>query len=426
MIGGCAFRIAVVAIIAEFTLSANVLACFGVPYTDEGGFFIAKLHPGTYLAAAAMMARLGCNDDPSSRLGILIWRERGLALFLGCIVLCLLSAACLTGMGNLVTLLDTFLPAGMIAVALCDMNQQQITTLAHVVRSLLLLNASVAIAEAAVGVHLVPAVNAGRDQTTDFRSAGLYDHPLTGAAATMMGLLSSAELFRSAWRRRLYQAWLLTALLAFGGRIALGLTIFSGCIMLAAQLRRRALSHTLGFVDFAPLLVVGLASFPLAGAMLAAGWAERLQTHLFWDASAQARIAQFHLIGLMSSTQLMFGCRRADLLAFIEPLRLAYGVDVIENFWVLQFAALGAFGFGVFVAGMAGLVAWLWQRCNADGRIVLVSTLLVASTSNSLGRKSTLLVMLVACLIARARVPSAHSTAGVRPRVVGNFAFESQ
>jgi hypothetical protein len=420
-----AFRIAVAAIIAEFTLSANILAYFGVPYTDEGGPFIVKLHPGTYLSAVAMMARLGCNENPLYRLSILIWRERGLALFLACILLCLLSAVCLTGIGNLVTLLDTFLPAGMIAVTLCDMNPQQVTTLAHVVRSLLLLNASVAIAEAAVGVHLVPALNAGRDQTTDFRSTGLYDHPLTGAAATMIGLLSSTELFQTPSWRRVYQVWLFTALLAFGGRIALGLTIFSGCIMFGAHLRRRALSHSVGFVDLAPLLVIGLASFPLAGAMLAAGWAERLQTHLFWDASAQARIAQFHLIGLMSPTQLMFGCRRADLLALIEPLRLAYGVDVIENFWVLHFATLGVFGFGAFVAGMVGLAAWLWQRCDADGRIVLVSMLLVASTSNSLGRKSTLLVILVACLLARARELTAHTAADPRLQRATKFAFYS-
>jgi len=189
------FRIALVAIIAEFMLSANILACFGVPYTDEGGPIIAKLHPGSYLSIAAMTARLCCNGDPLRLFSLLVWRERGLALFLACISLCLVSAACLTGVGNLVTLLDTFMPAGMIAFVLCDMTELQTARLACIVRSLLLLSATVAIGEAASGYHLVPVVSAGPEQAAEFRSVGLYDHPLTGAAVTMMGYSAAGSLF---------------------------------------------------------------------------------------------------------------------------------------------------------------------------------------------------------------------------------------
>jgi len=115
--------------------------------------------------------------------------------------------------------------------------------------------------------------------------------------------------------------------------------------MYFARLRPHAMMRALRLTHFVPVFVVGAAVLPFTWVALAAGWAARLQRHIFWDASAQARIAQFHLLALMSPTQLMFGCRRTDLLALIEPLRLTYGVDVIENFWLLHFATLGLFGF---------------------------------------------------------------------------------
>ena len=415
------FRLATLAIVADFTISANILSYLGVPYTDEGGSFLVKLHPGTYLAAFAMAARVCDGGHLPRNVGTLVWRERGLALFLVAISFCVVSAACFTGTGNLIALLDTFLPAGMLAVALCDMTPRQVDVLAGVLRALFLLNATIAIAEAACGSHLVPVVSAGPEKIADFRPTGLYDHPLTGAAATMVGLLAAPSTARAPWLRLAYQLWLFAALLAFGGRVALALAVLCMGGMLLAALARRAMARRMTSFDLLPLLLAVLVALPLACAGLAAGWGERLQTHFFWDPSAQARIAQFHLLGLMSPEQLMFGCRRIDLLALIEPLRLAYGVDVIENFWLLLFAALGVLGFAVFVTGMFGLVTWLWQRVDGEGRLMLISMLIAASASNSLGRKSALLVILVASLLARARRPGLTATNYARAQPVRGF-----
>jgi hypothetical protein len=304
------------------------------------------------------------------------------------------------------------------------MTALQTAGLARTVRTLLSLSATVAIGEAVIACHLVPVVSAGPQQTSEFRPVGLYDHPLTGAAATMMGLLLSRALARAPWQRAAYQAWLLIALLAFGGRIALMITGIAGGVLYLARLRSFAALRPLRVWDFIPLFVVGASVIPLAWTAYAVGWAVRLQRHFFWDASAQARIAQFHLLGLMSPSQLMFGCQRDDLVALIEPLRLAYGVDVIENFWLLHFAALGLFGFAAFAAGMTGLMAWLWQRSNTDGRVVLLSFIFVTSTSNSLGRKSTLLVILVACLLAMARTSVGTATADTQRMTLNKFAFK--
>jgi hypothetical protein len=131
--------------------------------------------------------------------------------------------------------------------------------------------------------------------------------------------------------------------------------------------------------------------------------AGRLQAHLYWDPSAQSRIDQFNILGRLSFDQILLGCRRADLLRLVEPLRLGYGVNAIEDFWLLIFATLGALCFPVFLIGMAALASGLWRAGDTRGRLMVVTLLVVASTSNSLGRKSILLMVLVACVAASGR-----------------------
>jgi hypothetical protein len=145
-----------------------------------------------------------------------------------------------------------------------------------------------------------------------------------------------------------------------------------------------------------------------AGAALASGFGERLVGHLYWDPSAQVRMAQWSLLGELDMWQVVFGTPRDQLLLLINPLWLNSGVEVIENFWLLMFASLGVVGFPIFFAGFSALLAWCWRRSQATGRTLLIGVVLVASTSNSLGRKSILLVSLVAAIACLPRVAGAR------------------
>jgi hypothetical protein len=154
-------------------------------------------------------------------------------------------------------------------------------------------------------------------------------------------------------------------------------------------------------VDLAPLLTLGALALPVAGFALTSGLASRLLAHLYWDASAQTRLAEFHLLHLLRTEQILFGCRRDDMIALLTPMQLAYGVDAIENFWLVMFVFLGALGFPAFVLGIASLFRWLWDRADGNTRVMLLCFVIVTSSSNSLGHKSPLLVMLVAAVMAR-------------------------
>jgi hypothetical protein len=131
---------------------------------------------------------------------------------------------------------------------------------------------------------------------------------------------------------------------------------------------------------------------------ISAGLGERLLTHLYWDQSAQVRLAQWTVFSDLSVWQVLLGARREDMLALLAPLWLRSGVGVLENFWLLMFVSLGAIGFPIFVLAFYALLSWCWKRTGARGRVLLASFVIVVSTSNSLGRKSTLLVALVAAI----------------------------
>ncbi len=330
----------------------------------------------------------------------MIASEKALTAFLALISSCISYSFLLTGTGNLVVLLDTFLPAGLLAFVLCNAPPHALRHLRWIMQSMLVVNALLALAETASHATLVPLYLNDLPYSpheADFRPTALFDHPLTGAVITLLGLaLAPAR----GWHRLTYSGLMWAALLAYGGRMAVaaGLLIVCGTHFVStgnmilyrhpeAAKRVVALAITAGTALIMALLVISL------------GLATRLVGHLYWDDSAQARLAQWQLLDHIDVWQWLFGTRREDLLALLVSLRLATGVEVIENFWLLMFVSLGLCGFPFFFTALSTLFGWCWQRSLLQGRLLLLSVLLVTSTSNSIGRKSTILVCMVAAIV---------------------------
>jgi hypothetical protein len=293
----------------------------------------------------------------------------------------------------------------------------------NLLRLLFLLNAWLALGEAAAGIHLVPIDPGLHERISDFRPTALYDHPLTGSAATMLGLFLLPDPGRRPMAACAYGACMFAALLVFGGRVALFLAVlfmsasYMICLGQKVAQRRVAPSHLV------PVFVAVAAGGAVVYGVIESGLGERLVAHLYWDPSARARLDQFQVLAWLDGPQFLFGSRRTDTLALIEPLRLEYGIDVLENFWLLMFVSLGALCFPVFAAGMVAFVRSLWRRSDATGRMMVAALLLAASASNSLGRKSTLLVLLVACVMTNGApaltTRKLFSTRGFRSAILG-------
>ena len=381
-------------------MSANMLVWIGIPYIADGGWLIEKIHPGTYFAALACAAWLFEGGDPKRRGRRLLLMAPGLLLFLASVFFCLAYAALMTGIGGLITLIDTFLPAGLLGVALADASPRDRQMLRQLLLTLFLVNALVALAEGAASLHLVPIAGNIPDLPGEFRPTGLYDHPLTAAISTMMGLFLRNSVPSAIRTKMVYNGVLILALLSFGGRIAILLTCL-GYASLYSPVLRRALLHRKMPLNSC-LMIAGCCALLLCGAVIATsvGLSDRLAAHLYWDPSAQSRISQVEILRTMDGVQLAFGIRRVELIALIEPLRLQYGMNVIENFWLLMLCTLGLLCFPVFVVGFLQLLSYLMRSGGLHGRLMVICVLFAASCSNSLGRKSTLLVTLVGCVAA--------------------------
>ncbi len=306
-------------------------------------------------------------------------------------------------------LLDTFLPAGLVAAILDMASPQELFSLRRLLQWGIATNALLAVFEAFEHASLVPLyLNEAEFHTTpvEFRPTALYDHPLTGGLMTMMGFALAPGRF---WLRSAYTCLLVAAMLAFGGRVAVAVAILSWfmvtCIRLSSDVLRRDSCAGIRLVSFG-LACIGC--WAVAVSVFLAGLGSRLAAHFYWDPSAQVRVAQWNLLGELTMSQIVFGTSRNEALSLLSPLWLSYGVEVIENFWLLMFVSLGLVGFCIFLPGFMSLLVWCWMRAGLGGRVILVSVVLVASASNSLGRKSTLLVSLVASTLCAARTERNH------------------
>jgi hypothetical protein len=394
-----AFRLVVCALAIEFCVSANLLTWVGIPYMTEGGALPSKIHPGSYVLCAAFLVHCAGQGRLNGFCWTVVGQGRWLAAYLVAIVSCLCYALLTTGTGNLIVLIDTFLPAGLAAAVLQTASIRELHALRRLLQWGVMLNAVLALGEAATHESLVPLyLNSTEYQAPvgEFRPTALYDHPLTGGVMTMIGLALPPQHFVL---RSTYMCLLLGAMLAFGGRVAVAAIAMSWLFLACFDLGRRVLLRDKRAanlcISYLGVVLIGTACLAAA---LCAGLGSRLMRHLYWDPSAQVRLAQWHLIGELTLSQMVFGAERKDLITLLNPLWLNYGVEVIENFWLLMFATLGAAGFLMFLAGFSSLLCWCWSRTNLRGRVLLVAIIFVASTSNSLGRKSTLLVGLVASI----------------------------
>jgi hypothetical protein len=411
------------AIFVDVSCSANFLTYVGVPYVTDGGSFFFKIHPGSYLLYSAFVLAWTGAPWTAGRVSLCLYREKLIITYIGAICFCLAYALLLTGRSNLIVMLDTFLPAGMAAAICAGASPDRCLSIRRLLQIGIFLNAIIALAEESVHANLIPLY---LDQASykppeqEFRPTALFDHPLTGGMVTMIGL---ALVPVRGLVRPVYMFVLVAALIAFGGRVAVAMSLFSVAasqgVFLGRSLLRRESRAAVTLAGWTALAFVVFALLLLGVAL---GFGQRFAGHLYWDASAQVRLSQWGVLGELDTSELLFGARREELIAVLTPLWLTDGVEVIENFWLLMFVNLGAPGFLVFIVGFGALLLHFWEQSTMRGQILLISTILAASTSNSLGRKSTLLVILVAAMTNFSKLAATRDRSvylEIRPMPVG-------
>ena len=389
------FVLVAVATVLFLTVGKPLLISMGIPYSSPGGSFIVKLHASTYVTLLALGFAMFRRGGPLVYLVRRIVDRRLVVIYL--IIVTLIAAILFlrNGAAGLAYIIDALIVPGVLALLLADISPANRSRLFRLVILLVLANALIAIGEAATRTHVVRPIF---DFTSPFRANALLGHPLNNALITAPVMLFATGFGRLAAGRLAAVMLLVAAMLAFGGRAAAALAAVFVALMLAVfmfqQLRqgRMPLQRLIAI----PLLVLLV---PVAVGVLwfSTNLAERLQTKLFFDPSAQTRVNLFNVFDFVSTSEIWFGVTGravADLTEFIP------NSNTIENFWVFMILQMGVVMFVPYLAGLLGFLAHLWRRTTATGWFAIVLFMLVASTNNSLASKTPALavvVLLTAC-----------------------------
>jgi polysaccharide biosynthesis protein VpsF len=431
VLGAAGFALVLAGVLLRMNLSANMFAAAGIPYAQDGGNPLIKIHPGTWL----ILLVLGCQiaRDTVQGRSWLLGRDGTPAWFMAMIAACILHTLLSTGLSGVAVYVDSYFCAGAAAALLQTATQAQRRVLGCAILAALLGNITIGLAETAVQANLFAALsddfNRLQQEAAEFRAQALFDHPLTGAMLCILGVFLGLAATRRPVPRLLLLAMLMLGLLAFGGRAALATTIVALMLLGGVLLLRRVATRRLG-------LQAGIATVAAAILLGLAGWlvltetslGARILAHLSFDDSAAARTVQWRTLFLLDERQVLLG----SSIDQVRQMEFALGQDApfsdIEDFWLASFVSLGTVGFAFFLAGMLPFLAWLWRVGMFWGRCMLATFLVVASTSNTLSRKSDLLVLLVAGILASTGFADRNPVAGgaARNPVAGDAAHNPE
>jgi hypothetical protein len=265
------------------------------------------------------------------------------------------------------------------------------------------------------------------ESVDEFRGAALYDHPLTGAMATAMAIFLLLGMQAGSFLKAGIFTILMIGLLSFGGRTSMGISVIMligiGVVMLLHGLVTRKLSG-----GFLAALLAGLFLMPLLllAVTAATTLGDRILTHLYVDDSITTRNIQWLVLDYLNTRDVLFGVDMARLGVLKYQIGLSEATTDIESPWLLMFLNLGVIGFFVYLAALLLFLVHLGRTANTPiGWVLLLVSMVIISSSNSLGRKTCDLVLLASCMISlgahRVSVPlvlshsAGRSAAGAGP-----------
>ena len=409
-----AFYVGTAVMLVTFLLPGSLLAYLGLYSLEAGGDPLTKFHPTTYLSVlAAWFALYGGRRNDGGM--IRLFRERpALAWAVALILFCMVYSVYWVGISGLAVYVDTFLAAMLSAVALDVASARQRRILGYIMVTIVALNVAVSVVEVKLETHLLPqgevdtieaaaaAQNDALVAATEFRGHAFWSHPLTGAMATSLAAFMVLGMGLR-WRRVVVLLGVfVVGLLSYGGRAALVTTCLmltsAALFQLASGLATRRLNA--GFlgafvasVFVLPALFIILTTTTDIGA--------RVMTHLYVDDSAEVRIVQWRVLSHLNLHDVLLGAPLDRISQLKELVGLTGPGADIENPWLLTFLGLGIVGFPFLISSLFLFMWYLGQRASMSvGWLIIIATLLITSTSNSIGRKSPDLVIMTGLMVA--------------------------
>ncbi len=393
----------VATIIVGFCLSPFALQAIGFNYMEEGGAFYTRIHPGTYVIAVTLLARL-CQGGFGRSVTAAILGYPG-ALALAWVLAALVAYDLFFLRTPLTALIDTFFYPVAALLVFDRIPERQAHRLSRLIHAIFAANAVLALAEAAGKWHLTPIVLQGV-VVPDSRSTALFGHPLENALLTGVYLVTLA---RGGGRdippalRLALAALQVAAMIPMGGRAASVATLavltvlgVQGAAKLLLGRRFSVKAAAVAALSIPCLLIVVAIAYDRGffNALL-----ERFASD---NGSTQTRIVMFDLFSHFSSFELLFGPDQKLLDSLMWSEGTEYG---IESFPIAMALTYGIIPTALLLIGLSVFVVEVVLRTRGAAAWPLCLFFLVAVTSLSIGAKTTIFGLIVTMMIVLLRPP---------------------
>lgn len=386
----------------HMVLSDPLLTSFGFNYSGDEGKFYEKIHPGTPFIYLSLMVLLWRRGNPFSAFLSLCHRQKAAIALLILTVVLFFYMVARDGISGLAFILDTHMTVPIAAIVLAY-------TPARYARAAVLFFVAVAALNSLIGIaeslgqfrifSFAPDWPVLKEE--HFRSSALRGHPLNNTMLTAVALFVVLGLPMRLPLKLGLAALMLASLVPFGGRIGLAFSVVAvmglGAVAVTRQLHARRLTM------FQGLLLAGgalLAPCLLLGgiyALLQSDLGARITSHGIWDESASSRTFALMVFDFMTPEEILLGISAERITEISYRINLQVAMAYIENPWLMMLMYLGAVGFTLWLASTLAFLRSLARHKNVALKLAIVAYFVIASTSNSFGRKdSTYLIMVVA------------------------------
>ena len=388
-----------VLVVLILAVSGGMLWIVGVNYDGMRGGQAQKVHPASYLCVALVAWAMLRRGNPVANL--VAATARGPAsVFLALAGICLALQIVLRGGSGTAGAIDTFILPAFLMILLTERDDATLRRIETLLHAVMAANALIGLVEFLSGQRFFPFRLDGAIFETDTRSAALQGHPLGNATLTacyVIALMAGGGRLAPSTRLGVIVIQL-AALVTFGGRSAIVVTLGLGGLLGLARLHRAVARGRVPLLAAAaaacalPLVAIGL------GGLAYLGFFDALLGRFVEDGgSANARVLMLDLFAKLPLRDLVVG-PDPDL---VDSLRRINGLEWgIENPFVKILLYQGAVMMVLQAAAVSLFLFELGRRCRRGIAMPVIAFVLLINTFESLGGKTTLLAKFAILLVA--------------------------
>ena len=404
----------VIAIVLLYVVSGGMLWLAGINYDGLTGSPATKIHPGTYLVVTVFCWAACESGNPVGLMADMARRRPASLLMMVTAFLLFLQIVSRKAPGMAGTI-DTYLLPALVATLFMRSGTGTRRLLELSIHAAMLANAGLGLVEFATK-HLYFPFRFEGVALIDTRATALQGHPLGNATQTAVYILAliGGGGTLSASRRLGMIASQLAAMVAFGGRVALVVTIVLGGAVGLKQLHRSLRSGRVPLLG-AAALVVALTLVPLVLAgLFAGGFFDALLIRFQSDGgSANARLEMLDMLQAFPLHDLVVG-PDIDL---VESLRRVNGLELGIESPIVKLVLYQGIVLTALVLLAIGLFFGELVRWSRPGVVVpVLAFLIIINTFESIASKSTMVAKVAIMMLVLFRPTGLQQRRGLKPK----------